>query len=263
MLHFFARIVCQAIHLPRYRRAERGVGYKIEFTYLPDQWLQSVMRCDMTATWKAFGLGILHGTNHFTVGAICNGKSERFNKTADSYQSWIGGYVVRLSNDRKWEIQDHLNLAVADQMSWLGKWYGDPSPLCIMKASEFKRLKSITIDGYNAELYTGSCITHSDVGSSPASLKLRIASAVMSEMFNLFDKEGDVPSQALVPESKRNAYEKLELKGFIAIVEVEANTKVVLYSNGVTTKYGHEKNTFTQNKAELLSAISSCRIVPA
>jgi hypothetical protein len=68
----------------------------------------------MTKTWHRAGLDA-SGVNYFTIGKVVNGNSTWFDFASDYYQSWLGGYMVKLANPAKWTLKDHYNLALADQ----------------------------------------------------------------------------------------------------------------------------------------------------
>ena len=124
-MKFFANLFL----LNKLKQTENKIGYKLVFKNIPDIWINGLIRCDMTRTWQNFGLKISRGANYFTVGKIKNSVSSRYDFAEPQYQSWLGGYTVKLEGGQKWTLQNYLNLAVADQRSWL-KRYGDPNPFC-------------------------------------------------------------------------------------------------------------------------------------
>lgn len=249
------------IFLNKLRRTEREVGYKLVFRNIPNIWICGLMRCDMTRTWKRFGLKISRGANYFTIGKIKGGTSTRFDFAEPQYQSWLGGYIVKLKHVQEWTLQDHLDLAVADQRSWL-KRYGDPHPFCDFKEGNCRIISDlIKFGNYSGTLYEGICTTHSDVGDGYANLWLKLSAIVMASAFNDFNSALNLRGKTLRPPDKGKSYEILKLKGYIAIFDIEEDVKVVLYGNGVIENDKVKINTFEIIKNEILQAMKSCEIV--
>jgi len=254
-MNFLANLIL----LNKLKGAEREIGYKLNFKSIPDTWISGLMRCDMTRTWQKFGLKILRGANYFTVGKIKNGTSSRFDFTEPQYQSWLGGYTVRLRPGQEWTLQNHLNLAVADQKSWL-KRYGDPNPLCKFE-EKYSSLGSINLGNYSGTLYEWSCITHSDVGDGFAKTWLKISAVVMTAAFNVFNPALNLHGIDLRPKDKGRNYETLKLSGYIATFNIEKDVKVVLYGNGIISNGEVGKDTFEIIKNDILNAMNSCEII--
>lgn len=255
-MNFFANLFL----LSKLKQAERQIGYKITFHTIPNIWINGLMRCDMTHTWQNFGLKILRGANYFTVGKVKDGISTRFNFTEPQYQSWLGGYTVKLEHGQQWTLQNHLNLAVADQKSWL-KRYGDPNPLCKFEEEYSKVLGTIKLDDYSGTLYEWSCITHSDVGNGFAKIWLKISAVVMAAVFNIFNPTLKLQGEVLRPSDKGRNYETLKLSGYIAIFDIEQDIKVVLYGNGVVPYNEIKINTFEIIKNDILDAMNACEVI--
>ncbi len=246
--------------LKKLGQAEHEIGYKLVFKQIPDVWINGLMRCDMTRTWKKFGLKISRGANYFTVGQIKNDVSSRFTLGETGYQSWLGGYTVKLKEAREWTLQDHLNLAVADQKSWLRR-YGDVYPVCDFREANSKTIASISLGDYSGTLYEGSCITHSDVGNGFANIWLKLSASVMAAAFNVSNPKINLHGKSLRPQSKGKSYENLRLKGYIAIFDIEKDVKVVLYGNGVVESNEVRINTFEIIKSDIRRAMELCEIV--
>jgi len=254
------KFIANTIILNKLKRAEREIGYKLIFQNIPNIWIDGLMRCDMTRTWKKFGLKISRGANYFTVGKAKNGISTRFDFAEPQYQSWLGGYTVKLERGQKWTLQEHLNLAVADQKSWL-KRYGDTNPVCDFPEVDVKTIGSISLSDYSGTLYEVSCTTHSDVGNGFDTIWLKLSAFVMATAFNVSNPMINLRGESLRPQDNRKSYESLKLKGYIAIFDVEKDVKVVLYGNGVVENNEVKINTFEVIKNDILRAMKSCEIV--
>jgi hypothetical protein len=267
MLRTLFSTIASCTYFQKIKKLERSIGYKLIFQNIPATYINGVMSCDMTKTWKEFGLDIERGANYFTMGAVVDGTSSRFRRDAAQYQSWLGGYVVKLATKKAWSFQDHFDLAVADQKSWLAR-YGDPSPLCTTENAELHSMGKIMIGGYAGYLYEFGCVTHSDVGGGHGTLPLRLAATGMAAMFNLSSPALNIKGTALRPAAAGNRYETITLKGYIAVVNVEDGVNVVLYGNGAIIPDGDLKtdkspalDTFEILKGDLLTAMKSCEIV--
>lgn len=254
------KFIANIILLNKLRQAEREIGYKLVFKEIPDLWINGLMRCDMTRTWKKFGLKISRGANYFTVGKTKDDISTRFDFATPQYQSWLGGYTVKLKQGQEWTLQNHLNLAVADQRSWL-KRYGDPHPFCDFKEEDCRVIdNSIRLGNYSGTLYEGICTTHSDVGNGFANVWLKLSAVVMTSAFNVFNPALNLRGKTLRPQDKGKSYEILKLKGYISIYDIEKDVKVVLYGVGVVENDKVRINTFEIIKNEILQAMKSCEI---
>jgi hypothetical protein len=243
----------------KFRRFENKIGYKLSFRNIPERFIDGLVEWDMTDTFKKAGLDIEEGANYWTMGHIVDGVSSRFDRTTPEYQSWLGGYIVKLPNRQTWTVEDHFKLAIADQNSWLHS-YGDPNPLTSIKGQKLTEVDSISAGQYSGTLYEFGCVTHSDVGNSPRPLRFRLECDVIADLFNLSNSKLNIQGSMMRPKSPVFPYEVLNLYGYIAIFDVEKNVKVVLYGNGIKDE---QKNidTFTILKDDLLKAMRSCEII--
>src|SRR5690348_12297284 len=112
------QLILGRIYALKIRALERKMGYRLTFPAIADGWLQSWAAVDLTRSWKKFGLRVT-GVDYFTLGQLEDGMSTRFSRTSNQFQSWIGAYLVRFEGP-KFALQDCLNLAVVDQLAWLG-----------------------------------------------------------------------------------------------------------------------------------------------
>jgi len=251
----------QYLYIPKLKKLEKEIGCRLVFNYIPERYIDSIMSCEMTKTWKKFGLNIEKGQNHFTVGKVVGGKSTRFDRSSDQYQSWLGGYTVKLSAGANWTFENHFELAIADQNSWLG-WYNDPQPATTIKGWKPKEIGKIRLGRFAGTLYEFGCTTHSDVGSGKLSLKLYFASKSMAALYNLYNPQVNLDFGAFIPGISRVPFEPIELKGYFAIFDVKKGIKTVLYGNGtVICDSKSKKDTFLKIKNDLLKTIGSCKII--
>jgi hypothetical protein len=251
----------QYFYIPKLKKLEKEIGCRLVFNYIPERYIKSVMSCEMTKTWKKSGLNIEKGKNHFTVGKVVGSKSTRFDRNSDQYQSWLGGYTVKLSLGAKWTFEKHFELAIADQNSWLG-WYNDPQPTTITEGWKPEKIGKIRAGKFVGTLYEFGCTTHSDVGSGKLSLKLYFASKSMATLFNLYNPRLNLDSAAFIPGISRAPFEPIDLKGYFAIFDVKKGVKTVLYGNGVVIGDSNsKKDTFSKIKKDLLKTIRSCKIM--
>lgn len=222
----------QTIFIPKAERAEKKIGYQLFFRSIPDCFLNGVVRWDETTTWKKFGLDLEVGVNYWTIGRLMNGVSSRFDSGAPEYQSWLGGYLVKLASNRPWTVEDHFKLAIADQNSWL-KTYGDPRPITSIEGWAFNQIDKIQIGKYSGRLYEGGCTTHSDIGGGYKKIKPRIISCGIAALFNSLNPNLFLRGNQLRPNTANDSYKTLKLRGYIAIFDIAENRKIVLYGNGV------------------------------
>ena len=96
----------------------KKIGYRFRYDRIPAAWIQSVVSLNMTRSWRRHGINAI-GLNYWTIGVEKDGVSTRYLPDAKQYQSWLGAYLVRFLDDREFTLQDHFNLAVADQKNWL------------------------------------------------------------------------------------------------------------------------------------------------
>lgn len=262
MIETILEKIIKHVYLPRLKKVEHDVGCKLRFHNIPDRYINGWVTCEMTKTWKKFGLDIKMGANYFTMGHAVNGASSRFDPNAPEYQSWLGGYTVRLSPGVQWTPEYHFKLAVADQNSWLKKWYGDPNPVTTTEGWHFVHTDKVQLGQYSGNLYKFGCTTDDDVGKGYKSLKLRLASIWMAALFNLSNHNLRLKGNELKPKTSDNLYERLKLSGYVAIFDVAENVKVVLYGNGIINE---KKNvdTLAVLKDDILKAMQSCEIIMA
>lgn len=245
-------------YLKRFKKIEHDVGYKLVFHNIPKFYIDGLVSCEMTNTWQKFGLDIEKGANYFTMGHVVDGVSTRFDPNAPEYQSWLGGYTVKLKSGVSWTVEDHFKLAIADQNSWLKKWYGDPNPITTIEGRKFVPIEKIHIGQYVGQVYEFGCMTDDDVGKGYRSFTLKLASLWMAVFFNLSNSNLKLKGCELRPKISDNIYEKIEIPGYITIFDISENVKVVLYGNGVINK---NINTFEILKNYILEAMKSCEIV--
>ncbi|MFA6042344.1 MAG: hypothetical protein WCV85_02245 [Patescibacteria group bacterium] len=250
----------QAIFRPKVRKFEHTIGYALAFRKIPGRFIQGMVEWDITNTFKKFGINVEEGVDYWTMGHIVHGSSTRFDRHAPEYQAWLGGYIVKLPSQKTWTVQDHFQLAIADQNSWLHT-FGDPQPMTSIEGWEFTTSGSLTAGQYVGQLYEGGCTTHSDVGNGTPSLKLRLESDVMADLFNLSNPDLHITGKMLLPGIAPNPYETLRLRGYVAIFHVDDNVKVVLYGNGAIVQTPERTvDTFEVLKHDLLAAMQSCEI---
>ena len=261
MAEYIFQKLAQLIYIPKLRRAEQQIGYRLVFKDIPDRYIQGWVSWDETQTWNQFGLNLQTGVNYWTIGKVMNGMSSRFDRKAPEYQSWLGGYIVRLAAKQDWTVDDHFKLAIADQNSWL-KSYGDPKPLTSIEGWEFTPVGEIHSGQFTGTLYQGGCTTHSDVGGGYNKFRLWLESLIMAALFNFTNPNLSLTSKAFYPPSAANPYETLKLRGYIAIFNLEENVKVMLYGVGaiIPTENG-QTDIFLTLKDDLLKAMRSCEII--
>ena len=255
----YQRLV-QYFYIPRLEKLEKEIGCRLVFNYIPESYINSIMSCEMTRTWKKFGLNVERGKNHFTVGKIAGGKSTRFDRNSNQYQSWLGGYTVKLSPGENWTFEKHFELAIADQNSWLG-WYNDPQPTTNTKSWKPKQIGKIRSGKFIGTLYEFGCRTHSDVGFGKMSLKLYFASKSMAALYNLYNPKVNLDSGAFIPGNSHVPFEPVDLKGYFAVFDVKKSVKTVIYGNGAIIGDSNSKDTFSKINKDLLKTIQSCEII--
>lgn len=240
----------------------KDIGCKLLFHHIPDRYIPAIMRCDMTRTWERAGLDIVKGQNHFTIGKIVNGVSSRFDRRAQEYQSWLGGYTVRLGSDSGWALEDYCRLAVADQNSWL-KWYGDPSPFTSIKGWKYTEIGKISVGGgYSGTLYEGGFTTHSDVGLNHDTFRFRFASHSLAALYNLANPNLALTARSFSPLPSGYPYEEMNGRVYLAIFDIKPTVRVILYGNGLNLpSQFHATDTFEVLKDDFIKTMKSCEIV--
>lgn len=253
--------IANHIFKTKFRKFENKIGYKLCFRNIPERFINGLVEWDITDTFKKFGLNVEEGTDYWTMGHIVDGTSSRFDHNAPEYQSWLGGYIVKLSSKQIWTAEDHFRLAIADQNSWLHT-YGDPKPMTSTEGWKLTEIGPISSGKYSGILYEFGCTTHSDVGNGKKSSKFRIETDIMADLFNLSNPKLEIKGHILRPAVSGNDYEILKLRGYIAIFDVEENVKVVLYGNGaIVPKESGNVDTFEIIRSDLLISIRSCEII--
>lgn len=243
---------------------EKRLGYQIVFKNLSKNWLPAKVIYEMDNVWKREGLEAV-GMNYFTIGAIENGLSSRFNPHSLYYQSWLGGYVVRFSEKRNWEINDHFRLGEADQKNWL-RIYGNKNPIVDIDYKHAEKLGSIEISGFKGHLYKGNIYSDTDVGREKISLFNRLQISGLAVYFNKTNKNLYLASKNFIPnwteENLLTSYQKVQLKGYIAILNISNSIKAVLYANAARYKdrKGKEYDNFAKLDEELIRLIKAVDI---
>lgn len=253
--------LAELILLPKIRAAEKRIGYKLVFSDIPKEYIQGIVSWDMSNTFKDAGLKIEVGMNYWTIGKIIHDVSSRFERKAVEYQSWLGGYLVKLAVEQHWTVEDHFKLAIADQNSWLHA-YGDSKAMTSIKGWKFTEIGQIQNGQYIGKLYEGGCDTDSDMGNHDNNLKLKLESRVIAALFNLSNPKLHITGKEMRPKVTPKNYERLKLHVYIAIFDVEPKVKVVLYGNGTILKeHGKKIDTFKTLKEDLLKGMQACKIV--
>ncbi len=260
MLENILQKFVQFIFLAKIGNCEKKIGYKLIFPYIPDLYIQGWISWDETRTWRKYGLNLEKGANYWTIGKIIDNDSSRYDRRDPEYESWLGGYVVKLAPGEKWSMEDHLKLAIADQNSWL-KTLGDPKPMTTIENWKFTDIGTIQNGSHIGTLYEGGCTTHSDVGNR-YDAKLRFVSICIAALFNACNPSLRLKGKMMRPLKSVNSYETLNLDGYVALFAIEERVKVVLYGNGaiVRNKDGDTDTLLTLKKG-LLKAIQECKIV--
>ncbi len=246
----------------QYERREKELGYTLNFTHLPQTWVQNIMKVDITNTWhkhklKAKGIGL------FSIGNINGRNSTRYQIKSAYFQAWVGGYIFKTDDKENWTKEKIWELPVADQVSWL-RYYGNRSPRVSIDYNSAQELGEIQIDGKKATLFTGDFMSDTDMGK-PYKLE-NILMYAFAKRFNE-DKK-----QILIPEHLKtywdetiglDAYANIRLRGYIALttIDEEKNIKGMVYANGAIfeDKFGNNYNTFDMLKDEFLEIIKNTK----
>lgn len=244
------------------KQKEKRLGYRLDFSHLNKEWLATNVVYEMDAIWKAQGLDAI-GTNYFTIGSLKNNKSTRFDSDSPYFQSWIGGYIVKFSQKKKWTINDHFKLGVADQINWL-KTYDDKNPKVYVVEDKTEEIGDIIIDGFNGTLYRGNIMSDTDISNTTVSFINKGFIAGLVYYMNQDNKQLNITIDALLPKAIKSLdpFQNIELRGYIAILDLPENTKVVLYTNAAnfTEKNGTIKNNFNSIDQDLLDSLKSIKI---
>lgn len=249
------------IYLPMLEKLTKEIGCKLVFHDIPEHYINAIMSCEMTRTWMRSGLEIVKGQNHFTIGKIVEGVSTRFDRTSPEYQSWLGGYTVKLATERPWSVEDYCKLVVADQNSWL-RWYGDPKPFTTIEGWKYTEMSKIQIGKYFGTLYEGGFTTHSDVGLDHKTMSLLFAAHNMAALYNLANPNLVLQADAFIPRCTDNPYERIGGKVYLGIFDIKPKVKVVLYGNGlIVTNQSSTTDTFEVLREGFLNTMKSCEII--
>lgn len=245
---------------------EKQMGFKVELNNLDPNWINGVMIFDMTPIWRKHGIDA-KGTNYYTIGKVENGLSSRFDPLSPYYQAWLGCYIVQFDKYRDWGVQEHFSLGEADQKYWL-KLYGDSSPLATTSKNDFKHLGKIEISGFSGKIYEGAAWSHSDVGLRNKRTFLYLLMSACANIMNFSNRSLKLKGGNFIPnqlkDNKIDSYQKIYLKGYFAIVELDKKTRAVLYvnatnfeiENGVKTDY------FSKIKDDLKKTLLATKIIP-
>ena len=246
------------------RRLEKKIGYRVIFSKIPKTWINGVVTCSMEKSWAKHGIKA-QGVNYWTLGSLDkDGVSSGLVRNDKQYQSWLGAYLVKFKEDREFTLQDHFDLAVADQKNWLED-FGDPEPFIEMPVKGVTNSEPIMIGEYLAMLYQfQGGPSHTDVGKNVNNLHNRILMALASAMFDKSNKKLKIKKSNLIPKNIPTNYETVMLTGYIAIVELSKNIRVVLYGNGAVLldDRGEEQQNYTSFlKEDILNAFRAVEIV--
>lgn len=246
-----------SLYALRVRWIEKSIGYRIDFTHIPETWINGLVRFNMSPSWIENGIKA-KGVNHWTIGSLdSDGVSSRYNRDAKQYQSWLGAYLVQFEEERPFTLQDHFNLAVADQTNWLED-LGDPHPLIEMPAENVSKTEQVEISGYPAKLYHFSGgDSHSDVGSWSNNSKSRYLMRASALLINNENPEIELSYKSLIPKNIFSEYENVILKGYVCVIELDQDTYVVLYGNGVVRG---GRDYFEELQADVLKAFRAVRV---
>lgn len=245
---------------------EKKLGFKVELNSLESDWINGVMIYDMTHIWKKHGIDA-KGLNYYTIGKVKNGLSSRFDPNSPYYQAWLGCYIVQFDKYRDWGVQEHFSLGEADQKYWL-KLYGDSSPSATTSKSDFKDLGKIEINGFPGKIYEGAVWSHSDVGLGNKRFYLYLLMSACANIMNFSNKSLTLKGSSFIPKQIKDnqieSYQKIYLKGYFAILELDKKTRAVLYVNATIFENGGRVKTdyFSKIKEALKKSLLATKIIP-
>lgn len=252
--------ILRLTYIPAQKRLAKQIGCRLVFQYFPKAYLPGMVRCAMTRTWKSAGLNIIRGQNHFTVGNVDDGRSGRFDPNSVTYQSWLGGYSVKLVEGELWSVKDYCKLAIADQNSWLG-WYGDPVPFTSVEGWQYEKISPIrSRDGREGMLYQGGFSSHCDMGADTDTLKFRFVTRALAGLYNLSSLGLSVRPNEFAPNNPEHTYHPIDGKVYIALFDISPEVKVMLYANGISNHDG-SRDTFDSLQREFIKTMESCEIL--
>lgn len=171
------------------------------------------------------------------------------------------GYLVKFKENKHFTLQDHYNLAVADQRNWLED-FGDPHPYIKMDAENSSEPQDFSVGNYPGKLYEFyGAFSDSGVGSKDLNLHNRILMALMAAVLNANNSRLNLTGRNFLPKNFSVNYEKVILRGYIGIIDLEKNTKVVLYGNSAAiSENGQLKDYYPLLKQDILEAFHSVEI---
>lgn len=205
---------------------QKKLGYKLVFKDLPKDWINGYSMIDMTLTWHSYGLP-LSGLNYFTVGALEDGLTTRYEEGSDLYQAWLGGYIFQSKKPLHWHSDGYLKLAEADQKGWLRR-FGAETPE--MDFGKLTKIEDMTIADKKASMYSWAGVTRSDVGTSSHSLLTRVMMDGMADMMNTLTPGLTLSGENFIPETADRApFEELLISGYMILVNIDSRRKAVLY----------------------------------
>jgi hypothetical protein len=214
----------------------------------------------MTRTWKKAGLDIVKGQNHFTIGKVIGATSSRFNPLSLVYQSWLGGYSVKLASNKTWSVEDYCKLAIADQNSWL-RWYGDPNPFTSIDDWTYSEAGTIrTVSGHIGTLYEGGFTSHSDIGPNLDTPRSRFASHSLAALYNSANSTLNLTAEMLTPRNNGYPYHQIKGRVYLAVFDVRLGVRVILYANGIRRRSA-PTDTFEVLRNEFLRTMKNCEIL--
>ena len=240
------------------KKVERRLGYKLELNQDANKWIDGTMIFDMTPVWKKSGFEAT-GVNYFTIGKVSSGISTRFDSNSPYYQAWLGGYIVRFSQSREWTMNDHFHLGEADQKNWL-TIYGIKKPVADI---DFKRIithDSFNIGNFKGTLCQGGGDSNTDVGNNINKIYLSALWSGGTYFFKRSNPNLELSYSNFIPDWSRekllNPYQIIHLEGYVAIIEIDARTKAILYVNGCSfiDKSGKKTDTFSKLQEEFKKA---------
>ena len=241
---------------------EKSLKYSLQLPDNPNL-INAQMIFDMTPVWKKHRINA-KGINYFTIGSVVDGISTRYDFNSPYYQSWLGGYIVQIEEQRSWTAKDHYSLGEADQKNWL-EMYGVKKPFVKTDFETIKPAEKIEISRYTGTLEQGNIWSNTDVGGNK-NLWLSIQLSVMANIMNGSNDKLDLKHNNFLPDLNKNRldpFQKIYLMGYIAILTLDEKTKAVLYVNSAKYSDKDENNhdNFNKTKTELLDLIKSIKIV--
>ena len=248
------------------KQKEKKLGYKLRLPHSP-HFISGTMIFDMTPVWRRAGIDA-KGVNYFIIGRVENGISSRFDEKFPYYQAWLGGYIVQFADERNWSVKEHTKLGIEDQKNWL-RLYGDKNPIVETDVKSIKKLTQIKISGYAGTLYEGCIWSDTDVGDGKESPLFPYFMAGFAYHFNKSNSQLNLSWAHFIPKWSDQMgitpYQKIYLRGYVIIVDINTSIKAILYANGAQfrDKNGRQYDTFKQIQKELLKLLKNISIEKA